>query len=177
MPTDIVADLALQRDLFLQFVRRRVNSNATAEDILQSAYVRATEKAGGLRSGESAVAWFYRILRNAVIDYYRHRSSEDRALDRWAQALAADNKPDPQTEEFVCKCIQAIMGKLRPAYSEALRQVDLGGNSLESFARSAGITAANAAVRLHRARKALREQLIEFCGICCPQACENCTCS
>jgi len=176
MQTDPIHDLASQRNQFLQFVRRRVDSSATAEDIVQSAYARATEKAEGLRSGESASAWFYRILRNAVIDHYRHRSAEDRALDRWAQDLATETRLDPQTEEIVCHCINTVMRDLKPAYAEALHEVDVAGSSLGDYAHSAGITATNAAVRVHRARRALKERLIQFCGTCCPRACENCTC-
>jgi len=177
MKTDPVIDLAVQRDQFLQFVRRRVDSTATAEDILQSAYIRASEKASSLRNGESAVAWFYRILRNAVIDYYRHRSVEDRALDRWARDLQTEVPRDVQTEEIVCQCINTIMSELKPTYNQILREVDIAGKSLDDVARSSGITAGNAAVRVHRARQALKKQLIEFCGTCCPQSCGNCTCS
>ena len=176
MQTDAIADLALQRDQFLRFVKRRVDSSSTAEDILQSAYIRAAEKSSSLRSDESASAWFYRILRNAIIDYYRHRSVEDRALNRWAQDLATKTPHEPQNEEIVCQCINKVLQKLKPAYNEALREIDVAGNSLEAFARSAGITAGNAAVRVHRARKALKEQLIQFCGTCCPRGCDNCTC-
>ena len=176
MKTNPIADLALQRNQFLQFVRRRVESSAAAEDILQGAYTRAMERSSSLRSGESAVAWFYRILRNAVIDHYRHRAAEDRALDRWAQDLATEDHHDPPTEEIVCKCINSVLGDLKPAYSDVLREVDLDGSSLESFAKSAGITPGNAAVRAHRARQALKKQLMLVCGTCSKDACLNCTC-
>ena len=176
MNTNPIADLALQRNQFLQFVRRRVESSATAEDILQSAYTRAMKRSSDLRSGESAVAWFYRILRNAVIDHYRHRAAEDRALDRWAQDLETEGRPDPKTEEIVCKCINKVLGDLKPAYSDVLREVDLDGNSLESFAKTVGISPGNAAVRAHRARQALKKQLMAVCGTCSKSACLNCTC-
>lgn len=53
---------------FLAFLERRVGSRAMAEDILQEAFVRSMGKLDTLRSDESAVAWFYRLLRNAIID-------------------------------------------------------------------------------------------------------------
>ncbi len=174
--TDTLADLAVQRGQFLQFVRRRVDSSATAEDILQSAYIRASEKASSLRNGESAVAWFYRILRNAVIDYYRHRSVEDRALERWVHDLQTETPRDAPTEEIVCQCIHTVLKNLKPAYNQILREVDIAGESLDAVAQSSGISAGNAAVRVHRARQALKKQLIELCGTCCPQSCGNCTC-
>src|SRR5258706_9301283 len=69
---------------FLKFLERRVGSRAVAEDILQEAFVRGLDRLQSLRDDESAVAWFYRILRNAVIDYHRRRQSATNALDAFA---------------------------------------------------------------------------------------------
>ena len=52
-----VADLAKMHAKFLQFLRGRVGDPATAEDILQAAYVKAIQHGGELREEESAVAW------------------------------------------------------------------------------------------------------------------------
>jgi RNA polymerase sigma-70 factor (ECF subfamily) len=177
MQSEAIADLVLRRDHFLHFVQRRVDSRTTAEDIIQSAYIRAMEHAPTLRNQESAAAWFYRILRNAVIDHYRHRAVEDRAIEHWAQDLATEAAPDQQIEEIVCGCIDEVLPTLKPSYREILRTVDLSGQSLETFATSAGITAGNAAVRIHRARQALKKQLISVCGACAKLACINCNCA
>jgi RNA polymerase sigma-70 factor (ECF subfamily) len=177
MQTEAIANLVLQRSQFLRFVQRRVDSPATAEDIIQSAYIRVMEQASTLRSEESAAAWFYRILRNAVIDHYRHRAAEDRALERWAQDLATEAAPDPQTHEIVCECIHEVLLTMKPAYSEILRTVDLAETTLDTFARQTGITAGNAAVRVHRARQALKKQLTLVCGTCARHGCINCTCA
>jgi RNA polymerase sigma factor (sigma-70 family) len=176
MQTEAITNLVLQRSQFLRFVQRRVDSPATAEDIIQSAYIRAIEQAPTLRSEESAPAWFYRILRNAVIDHYRHRAAEDRALERWAQDLT-EAAPDPQTHEIVCECIDEVLLTMKPAYSEILRSVDLTDTTLDTYAKKAGITIGNAAVRVHRARQALKKQLTQICGTCAKHGCINCTCA
>jgi RNA polymerase sigma factor (sigma-70 family) len=176
MSTETISNLLGQRSQFLRFVRGRVDSAATAEDILQSAYTRALEQSSALRSDESAVAWFYRILRNAVIDHYRHRAAEDRALDRWAEDLLTQPAPDAATERIVCECIGDVIPTLKPAYSEILREVDLAESSLEAFATKSGITTGNAAVRVHRARQALKKQLTAVCGSCSRHGCIECDC-
>ncbi len=176
MTTSAISNLTLQRKQFLHFLLRRVGSVATAEDILQSAYTRALEQSPSLRSEESAVAWFYRILRNAVIDYYRHRAAEDRALERWAQELATETQPDPDIHQIVCECIGDVLRGMKPTYSEIIRDVDLEGSSLQTFAEKANVTAANAAVRVHRARQALKKQLTLVCGTCAKHGCIDCTC-
>ena len=181
MQTETITDLILQRSHFLRFVQRRVNSSAIAEDIIQNAYIRAIEQAPTLRSEESAAAWFYRILRNAVIDHYRHRAAEDRALERWTHDVAAEAKagsqiPD-QIHEIVCECIEEVLLTMKPTYSEILRSVDLAETSLSTFAKQTGITSGNAAVRIHRARQALKKRLTLVCGTCAKHGCINCTCS
>jgi RNA polymerase sigma-70 factor (ECF subfamily) len=173
-----IDDLLNQRKQFLRFLQHRVESVATAEDILQSAYLRAMQQASSMHSDESAAAWFYRILRNAVIDHYRHRAAQDRLLEGWANELLSqpDSTPEPGTEQLVCECLGEAVQHLRPAYSEILQAVDLAQSSLDSFAESSGITSGNATVRLHRARQALRKSLIAICGACSRHGCMNCTC-
>jgi RNA polymerase sigma-70 factor (ECF subfamily) len=170
---DSLLDLRRQ---FLHFLERRVRDHAAAEDILQTAYTRALEAAGQLRVHESSVAWFYRILRNAVIDHYRRRATEGAALDRWARELETDTAPEPQLEETACQCIAGALEVIAPAYAELLREVDLKERSLAVYAEAHGITLANAGVRAHRARAALRKQLIRCCGTCAEHGCVECRC-
>ena len=175
-PKAPLAALIEQRRLFLRFLERRIASPAIAEDILQSAYLRALEHEAELRAGESSTAWFYRILRNAIIDFYRHRSVEDRALSEWAKELETEVAPNDLTQDLVCRCIAKVLPLLPRNYAEILSQVDLNEVPLASFASRKRITAANAAVRVHRARKALKQRLIETCGACAIHQCLNCNC-
>jgi RNA polymerase sigma factor (sigma-70 family) len=165
-----------QRRQFLRFLERRVSSPAIAEDILQNAYLRAVEREGELRNGESGTAWFYRILRNAVIDFYRHRGVEDRALTQWAAELETTVEPDDLTRDIVCKCIARVLPSLNPGYARILRQVDLDEASLDTYAKANAITVPNATVRIHRARQALKKALIATCGSCSAHGCLNCNC-
>jgi RNA polymerase sigma factor (sigma-70 family) len=165
------------RRRFLAFLERRVEDRAIAEDILQAAYVRALESKGRLRADESAVAWFYRILRNAVIDHYRRRTTEGAALERWAKELESATAPEPQLEETACQCIAGALDVIAPAYAEFLREVDLKEGSLAAYASAHGVTHNNATVRAHRARAALRKQLIRCCGVCAERGCIDCRCS
>ncbi|MGZ8780019.1 MAG: RNA polymerase sigma factor, partial [Thermoanaerobaculia bacterium] len=63
--SDVAARLVDSHRQFLGFLERRLNDRALAEDILQDAFVKSLEKAESIRDDESAVAWFYRLLRNA----------------------------------------------------------------------------------------------------------------
>ena len=63
-----------------------------------------------------------------------------------------------------------------PEYAEALHGVEVDGLSLKDFAAAAGITPNNAAVRVHRAREALRRRLVATCATCAARGCVDCTC-
>lgn len=180
MSTATLSDLLEQREMFLAFVRRRVAEPEQAEDILQAAYIRALESRDDLQRIESPVGWFYRVLRNAVIDHYRRRATETTAMDRFVreQDPAAQEVPAPDATmgRFVCGCIQNVLPTLRPAYAQVLSEVDLAEKPLTEFANRHALTASNAAVRLHRARAALRKELARTCGACTIDACLDCVC-
>jgi len=161
---------------FLAFLERRVESRAVAEDILQSAFVRGLERGADVRDEESAVAWFYRVLRNAVIDHYRHRASTERALEGWGKEFIAHEAPRAELQQAICACISDLVGTLKPEYQQAIRIMDLDEGSLKDLAEQSGITAGNAAVRVHRAREALRKQVRTVCGSCAEHGCLDCHC-
>jgi RNA polymerase sigma-70 factor (ECF subfamily) len=161
---------------FLAFLERRVGSRAAAEDILQEAFVRGMGAGHALRDRESAVAWFYRLLRNAITDHFRRRAAEERALARFAAEPRAEEVPPAELTEAVCQCVGGLLQTLKPEYAEALRQVDMEGASPGDFARAAGITANNASVRLFRARLALKKQVEASCGTCATHGCYQCEC-
>jgi RNA polymerase sigma-70 factor (ECF subfamily) len=162
---------------FLAFLERRVGSREAAEDILQDAFVRGLTRGAQLDHTEAAVPWFYRVLRNAIVDHWRRRGAERRAVDRAAGLAAGDGaEPDHELMDTVCGCLASLVETLKPEYAEALRRVDLAGASVKAFAEAAGITANNASVRLHRARAALLEQVRRSCGTCAEHGCLECHC-
>ncbi|HTZ57213.1 MAG TPA: sigma-70 family RNA polymerase sigma factor [Acidobacteriaceae bacterium] len=176
MPETPLDQLLAQRKQFLSFVQRRVSDSALAEDILQTAYLRAFEHRDDFQPDESAVAWFYRLLRNAVIDSYRRHSSRERALAAWTHELQTFPQASPDFRNEVCACLDGILSGLKREYSEALRAIDLGEQRVQDFAEEHGISASNAGVRVHRARTALRKQLLRTCKVCAEHGCVNCTC-
>ncbi len=164
------------RQQFLAFLRTRVDSEAAAEDILQAAFVRGIEKGGAVRSEENVVAWFYRLLRNAIIDYYRHRAATSRTAEQLVHQLETHVEPEDSFHGGICQCVKALLETMKPEYREAIELVDLEENSLNGLAERAGISANNAAVRVHRAREALRKQVTTACGMCATHGCLDCHC-
>jgi RNA polymerase sigma-70 factor (ECF subfamily) len=161
---------------FLAFVEKRVGDRALAEDILQDAFVKSLERQDEIRDDTSAVAWFYQLLRNSIIDQYRRRATRSKALEALAMELKDAVEPPPELRDSICDCVSEIAATLKPEYADAIRRVDLDEVPVQTFANEAGITANNAAVRLFRAREALRKQVKAACGTCAEHGCADCTC-
>jgi RNA polymerase sigma factor (sigma-70 family) len=173
---DVVEKLVHNHRELLRFVEKRVGNRADAEDILQEAFVRGMKHAGAVRDEDSSTAWFYRTLRNAVVDHFRRRGAAARAYDSFARELDEETAPI-ETKEMTCACIRSLADTLKPEYASALKRVDVDGLTVQAFAEEAGITPNNAAVRLHRAREALKKRVVTTCGTCSKHGCVDCTCS
>lgn len=159
---------------FLRFLESKVESRAVAEELLQTAFVRAMDKGETLRDEESAVGWFRRILQNALVDHYRRRASEKRALEAEAREPTPPN--EVELKNAVCRCVEGLVPTLKPEYRSLLERVDLGEKPIAEVAGELGITVNNATVRLHRARQALRRTLEVSCGTCAEHGCLDCSC-
>jgi RNA polymerase sigma-70 factor, ECF subfamily len=124
---------------------------------------------------EKVIAWFYRV-RNSVIDHYRHRSASRRALETWGRDFTESQEPEAGLRQEICQCISGMLTDLKPEYREALRVVDLEDGKLGDLAEQSEITVENAAVRVHRARRALRRKVEQACGTCAEHGCFDCHC-
>jgi RNA polymerase sigma-70 factor (ECF subfamily) len=171
--SEIVAQLVASHREFLAFVERRVGDRALAEDIVQDALVRNLDRLGEIR--ESAIGWFYRVLRNAIIDRARRAKVQRERLDAFAAEL--DTSADhAELHAVVCRCVAALADTLKPEYADALHRIDIEGVAVKDYAAAAGISASNAGVRVFRARNALRAQVARACGTCATHGCVDCTC-
>jgi RNA polymerase sigma-70 factor (ECF subfamily) len=173
--TPIEEALSAARSQYLAFVRRRVSDPDLAEDILQEALLRAFRAAPDIEEEERLAAWFYRVLRNAVVDTYRRRDVQGRRTERLHHEhdLPAPSEDDERT---LCECFRTLIPTLRPEYAAVLSAVDLDERPPHEVAQELGLTTNNLNVRRHRARRALRESLEATCRVCADHGCLDCTC-
>lgn len=168
------AELLKNLNEFTAFARKRISDPQLAEDAVQDSLLKALSTSSKLRKDESVKAWFYRILRHTIIDLYRRRAVQNRGLAKIERELS--ELPTPEADRLVCGCLDRIVPTLKPEYSEAIRLLDLDGETYHDVAARLEISENNLKVRLHRARKQLRERLITTCGICATHGCLDCTC-
>ncbi len=175
-PVELVSLLQAEQKRFLAFLTPRLGSHEAARDLLQNALLKAIERGNALRDGESATAWFFRLLRNAVTDAYRHADAERRALEGHAREVALSEEESLSLERHVCACVESLSRAVKPEYAAVVQAVDVRGEHIADYAARTGLTPGNVRVRLHRARAAMAERLTEMCGTCCRLGCQDCRC-
>ncbi|MCA1586093.1 MAG: hypothetical protein LC791_15425 [Acidobacteria bacterium] len=118
----------------------------------------------------------YRVLRNALIDHTRRRDATDRAMTALAKELETMDAVAEELHQEICACVGRLAGTLKPEYAEALEAIDIQGVPVKTFAADKGLSAANAGVRVFRARQALKRWVTASCGTCAEHGCRDCSC-
>lgn len=170
----VEAALLANLKTFVAFARKRVGDPHLAEDVVQDSLVKALASARTPEREEETVAWFYRILRRSIIDLYRRQDARKRALERFQHELP--DVPSAGDERLLCECFKRLLPAVPGQYRELLQRMDLDGADAGEVAAELGLTKNNLTVRLHRARKHLREQVARNCRACSKHGCLDCTC-
>lgn len=157
------------RDDLERMSRRRFPS-LDAGDVYQRASLRALEGSAALRDPARVDGWVRRIVVRIALDLLRARRTEIE--------LSEGDEPEapPVDEGGACACTLALLEGLPPSYQDILRRVDVEGAGLSEVAQALAISPGNAAVRLHRARRALRDHLRGHCGVETMRECLTCAC-
>ena len=168
--------LLANHQAFVRYLERRVGDRALAEDILQDAFAKIVARPEQTPADEGVIPWFYSTLRNAAIDQFRRRGAAHRAYEAFARELETHDAPSDDMLNGICGCVSRLAATLKPEYAEALTAIEVGGTPVKVFAEQKGLSSNNAAVRVFRAREALKHRVTESCGTCAEHGCVNCTC-
>ncbi len=167
----VAEELRRNEAAFKAFVRARLPRDE-ADEALQIAAIRALERADSLEDESRVRAWLYRLHRNIIVDLLRKRTSEQRLFSQ------GDEMPEQSETATVdtCDCSVVQSKNIPPNYASILGLVDIHGLSLREAANRIGISVNNATVRLHRARAALKQRMLEHCGVSSLSECATCRC-
>jgi RNA polymerase sigma-70 factor (ECF subfamily) len=138
--------------------------------------LRLLDKGKSVRQKDKLVPWFYRLLHNLIVDWYRRRAAAGKLRKRLKE------EPPPEADvrrdlfDEACACVLDVLATLKPAYAEIVRRVDLDDQPLAAAARELRISVGNVSVRLHRARRALLKALHALCGACLEHRRAACDC-
>jgi RNA polymerase sigma-70 factor (ECF subfamily) len=147
---------------------RLTGDEEDARDVVQESYLRAFKGLKRFRGDAQFTTWLYRITANCASTHLGRRSKHrhDQLLD---DAPIADANPhlDPQARAEAAATrhrLDAALRTLPPRLRAVVVLRDVYDLPHEAIAAELGISESAAKVRLHRARKKLREQLFPLRG-------------
>lgn len=146
-----------------KFILKRVHES-DAEDILQNVFSKIHNKIDQLRNENKVHAWVYQIAHNAIVDYYRHRTSTVELSAASANLVIPDPTHSNITNE-VADCLTAMIHSLPEKYKEALLLTEFENLTQKELSERLGLSLSGAKSRVQRARKQLQEVLLKCCHI------------
>ncbi len=164
-------------DALYRYALLRVREPATAEDLVQETLLAALRTHSRFAGESSERTWLIAILKNKIIDHFRHHAREAplpesgdpdalvdglfmKSSDHWLNFPTAWQNPDTALEntrfwQVFAECMQGLPAR----QAQAFALTELEGLDTDNLCKALGVTASNAWVLLHRARLRLRECL------------------
>jgi RNA polymerase sigma-70 factor (ECF subfamily) len=140
---------------------RLVGDRNDAEDVAQEAYLRMFRGLAGFREEAAFETWMYRIVTNCAMSHLR-RKDRFGALQRDEDGTPEIPLPDRAQDLAVQRDdLSRGLASLPAGQRTVLLLKDVYGLSVSEIAREVGIEEGAVKVRLHRARRRLKERLEE----------------
>jgi RNA polymerase sigma-70 factor (ECF subfamily) len=144
-----------QRQVYAWIVRI-VRDSGIAEDLTVETFWRIYRSRARFDPAGNFGAWAYRIATNAALDHMRKSRHENEP----PTDLAADARPDPALQRETRDRIRVAFAQLPPKYRLVATLALIEGEPYEKIAEAAGIPSSLVKVRVFRAVRMLRKQLL-----------------
>jgi RNA polymerase sigma-70 factor (ECF subfamily) len=150
---------AWEKRLFY-FIRRLVDDEQDAWDILQQTWIRVLSGIGAVREPASLGPWLYRVARNAAFNHGQVNATYHRFLKNYQAAAppSADEASAPVDFE-TAEALHRGLVRLPVPHREVLTLFFLEDFSIDQIAHILDVPAGTVKSRLHHAKKALRDLL------------------
>jgi len=150
-----------------KFILHTVRNDWVADDLVQETFIRVNNNLENIRDAAKLQAWIFRIASNLCQDYFRHQG---KAPQPGSEEISAETLPakiptiQKELEQGqMRKCVFGLVNRLPESLRSVIILADVSEFSQREIAEILGITVDNVKIRLHRARKKLKDLLEEHC--------------
>jgi len=153
-------------------VRGIVKDDAEAEDVAQEAWIGAYRALASFEGRAAFSTWLTRIAIRRALSHVR-RGRPTRSLDDLDHLAPEDDGPGPEWDAHrreMARVLEAAIDSLPPSYRVVVMLRDVEHMSTADAADALEVSEENLRVRLHRARAALRERLVDELGLAAVEA-------
>lgn len=134
-----------------------IRDRSLAEDVLQNVFTKSVERQTELQSHPNLTGWMIKSLKNEVLMHHRSNSRLD-GLEKMEEPAQLD--PNSMESGESHKLIFGLVDRLPEKQREIFHLREIEEMSYEEIANHLDISLDQVKVNLHRARKTIREKLI-----------------
>ena len=149
-----------------RYLERLTGNHATAEDLLQETLVKIARGLPGFEGRSSVKTWAFSIATRVATDHFRRPEFKAKIVDvdETTDLPASDSEIEGQlVVGEMTDCVRGVIDSLPGDFRTALVLHDLEGLTAAQVAEVAGCSLANAKIRIHRARRRLKQALENEC--------------
>ncbi|HWX38181.1 MAG TPA: RNA polymerase sigma factor [Candidatus Sulfotelmatobacter sp.] len=169
----LTAAIGREQGRLRNFIRRRVDDESEAEDILQDVFYELIEAYRLMKPIEQVGAWLFRVARNRIIDRFRKKKPEQFVATRDPESgdevssLSLEEflpSPDagPEAEyarSILLEELDAALDELPEAQREVFVAHEIEGRSFKELSAETGVSVNTLLSRKHHAVLYLRRRL------------------
>ena len=143
------------------FTLSKVHDKSVADDILQELFIKIHANIDKVEDKTKLQSWIYQICRNLIVDYFRKENKNVQNEIPDFNIIEEEHSEEVMSEAL--EDMVKMMKDLPPEYCEALCFTELGNLSQKEYAEKIGISYSGAKSRVQRARKMLKDTLMNCC--------------
>ncbi|WP_263819763.1 RNA polymerase sigma factor [Salinibacter sp.] len=156
------------RDYIHSVLQRYSSSSERARDLVQETFFQALRSLPNFRGDSKVTTWLHSIAKNVALSQHREDQRHSYLEEDTLEHVQAGTTPEKSMGSNPLKETQAAqkytllheaMEELSESYRRIIRLRDLEERSTKEVAEQLDLTRVNVRVRLHRARRALRDAL------------------
>lgn len=152
-----------------RYLRHYASDRSVADDLLQETLVRISHGLSNFEGRSNLRTWAFAIATRVATDYFRRPEHRVKIVDildlEDSEELAIDETAidEKLANGAMAACIREVVDSLPEDYRAALVLHDLEEMTARQVAEICGIPISTVKIRIHRARKRLREALKTQC--------------
>lgn len=146
------------------FVKKRINNDQDAEDILQIIFLKIHDNIDNLIKVDKAHSWIYTIARNTIFDFYRAQK-HDLYIENLTEDVFIDQQEEILLNYEMAQCLKNMIQYLPDKYKQAIIMTEFEHLTQKELAIHLGISESGAKSRVQRARAKLKEMILNCCYV------------
>jgi RNA polymerase sigma-70 factor, ECF subfamily len=156
-------------DPLYNFARWLSGDADEARDLVQETFVKALKGFGGFQEGTNFRAWMFRILRNTFLTSrtgLEHRKTEQEDETGFTEVAGAADSPELDLiRRADIDLVRKAIAQLSLPFREVLLLADIEELKYQEVAAALNIPIGTVMSRLARARKQVREYILQTAGV------------